>query len=133
LIVPESRNGREWENGLFKTEIEPALHGCYNEVEEAQQEKAMFGDRLIIEEVNDPAEVTRSKAQMERFRRNSEWLETHWADLLPQARGKHLAVAGQEAFLANTPEEAWAWVDAVHPEDDGAFVRYVFPDPGASP
>ncbi len=90
----------------------------------------MLGDRLILEEVNDPAEAARCQAQLARARRNLEWLETHWDDVLPQARGKHLAVAGQEAFVANTPEEAWAWVDAAHPEDNGAFVQYVFPEKG---
>src|SRR5258708_6464528 len=86
--------------------------------------KTMLGDRLILEEVSDPAEAARYRAQHERFRRNLEWLENHWSDVLPQTRGKHLAVAGQEAFIANTPEVAWAWAEATHPEDDGAFVRY---------
>jgi hypothetical protein len=27
---------------------------------------------------------------------------------LPRALGKHLAVAGAEAFIADTPQEAWA-------------------------
>jgi hypothetical protein len=90
----------------------------------------MLGDRLILEEVNDPAEAARCRAQLERFRRNSEWLESHWSDVLPQARGKHLAVAGQQAFIADSPREAWAWVEAHHPEDDGAFVHYVIPEKG---
>jgi hypothetical protein len=78
-----------------------------------------------IEEINDPVEVARCKAQDERDRRNSDWLQAHWADLLPQARGKFVAVAGQEAFIAGTPEEAWAWAARVHPEDNGALVRHV--------
>ena len=41
-----------------------------------------------------------------------------------------LAVAGQEAFITNIPEEAWVWVKAKHPEDDGGFVRYVIPEKG---
>jgi hypothetical protein len=45
-------------------------------------------------------------------------------------RGKFLAVAGQEGFIAPTPEEAWAWVDTTHPEDDGAIVQYVRPETG---
>jgi hypothetical protein len=90
----------------------------------------MLGDRLILEEVSDPAEAARCRAQLERARRNMDWLERHWGDLLPQARGKHLAMAGQEAFAADTPEEAWAWVKANHPEDDGAFVQYVIPEQG---
>jgi hypothetical protein len=81
--------------------------------------------RFIIEHVTDPAETARARAQHERFKRNSDWLQAHWADLLPQARGKILAVAGQEAHLADTPEEAWTWARTAHPEDDGAFVSYV--------
>jgi hypothetical protein len=90
----------------------------------------MFGDRLRIEEVDDPAEVARCKAQHERALRNLDWLEKHWDDLLPQAYGKFLAVAGQEAFIADTPEQAWAWIKTAHPDDDGAFARYVFPKGG---
>ncbi len=89
----------------------------------------MLGDRLILEEVNDPAEAPRCRAQHERGRRNLDWLESHWSEV-PEARGKHLAVAGQEAFIANTPEEAWAWVKAQYPEDDGGFVRYVIAEKG---
>jgi hypothetical protein len=87
----------------------------------------MSKPKFILEDVTDPAEIARFRAQDERHRRNTEWLEAHWPDLLPQARGKHLAVAGQEAFLADTAEQAWAWTKAAHPEDNGAFVRYVFP------
>jgi hypothetical protein len=88
-------------------------------------EEVMNEPRFLIQEVTDPTEIARSRAQDERGKRNSEWLEAHWGELLPQARGKFLAVAGQQGFLANTPEEAWAWAAAVHPEDDGAFVQYV--------
>lgn len=90
----------------------------------------MLGDPLILEEITDPAEVARCRAQHERGRRNIEWLESHWGDVLPQALGKYLAVAGQEAFVTAVPEEAWAWVRANHPEDNGAFVQYVIPEKG---
>ena len=63
-----------------------------------------------IEEVSNPHDIARARAQDERHRRNSDWLQTHWGDVLPQARGKFLAVAGQEPFIADTPEAAWAWV-----------------------
>ena len=79
----------------------------------------------IIEEVRDPNAVARAYAQDARHRRNSEWLQTHWRDVLPQARGKFLAVAGQEPFIATTPAAARAWIDALHPEDDGALVQYI--------
>src|SRR5438094_3681356 len=90
----------------------------------------MSEPRIIIEEVDDPVEIARFKAQDERARRNSDWLQAHWADVLPQARGKFLAVAGQEPFIADTPEEAWAIAEAAHPEDDGVLVKYVRPELG---
>ena len=73
--------------------------------------------------MTDPAEIARIQAQDKRQKRNGDWLQAHWADVLPQARGKFLAVAAQEAHVADTPEEAWA--AATHPEDDGALVQYV--------
>jgi hypothetical protein len=77
-----------------------------------------------------PADPSAVLARAERSRRNSEWLQAHWGDLLPQAVGKYVAVAGAEAFIADTPEEAWAWADRTHPEDDSATVRYVNPHRG---
>ena len=90
----------------------------------------MSAPAFIIEEVSEPNDIARSQAQDERHRRNSEWLQAHWADVLPQARGKFLAIAGQEPFIADTPAEAWAWVEAVHPEDTRAIVRCIRPDVG---
>lgn len=81
--------------------------------------------------MTDPEEVARARAQHERQLRNSHWLQAHWADVLPQARGKFVAIAGEEVFIAETPAEAWAWVDAQHPEDNGALVQYVFPHQGS--
>jgi hypothetical protein len=86
--------------------------------------------QFIIEEVTDPVEIARHRAGMEQALRNSEWLQAHWADVLPQARGKFLAVAGQEAFIADTPREAWDWAEQKHPEDQGALVEYVIPEEG---
>jgi hypothetical protein len=83
-----------------------------------------------IEEVSDPQDLARARAQDEHHRRNSDWLQAHWAEVLPQARGKFLAVAGQESFIADTPEAAWAWVATTHPEDDGAIVQYIRPETG---
>ncbi len=93
-------------------------------------EQPPIKSEFTIEEVTDPDEIARARAQDERHRHNSDWLQAHWPDVLPQARGKFLAVAGQEPFIADTPEEAWAWVDATHPEDDGAIVQYVRTETG---
>src|SRR5258708_3243469 len=86
--------------------------------------------QFAIEEVTDPAEIARHKAKIAQFTRNSDWLAAHWSDVLPQARGKFVAVAGEEVFVAETVEEAWAWTEAKHPEDNGPLVRYVIPGEG---
>lgn len=90
----------------------------------------MTEPQFIIEEVTDSVEIARFKAQMEQFHRNQDWLQARWAELLPQARGKFLAVAGQEAFISDTPEAAWALAKTAHPDDEGAFDQYVFPGQG---
>lgn len=82
---------------------------------------------FTLEEVTDPVAIARSRVQNEQHQRNSEWLQAHWAELLPQAQGKFLAVAGQEAFVADRPEDAWTWAETERPEDRGAFVRFVRP------
>ncbi|HET6883558.1 MAG TPA: hypothetical protein VFI31_25625 [Pirellulales bacterium] len=90
----------------------------------------MAEPRLTIEEVRDPDEAARSGVQFERGRQNSQWLAAHWHELLPGARGRFVAVAGQEAFVADSADEAWASAKQRHPEDDGAFVQYVFTTSG---
>ena len=92
--------------------------------------KRMAEPAFSIEEVSDPHDIARAYTQDERHRRNSDWLQTHWADVLPQARGKFLAVAGQEPCIADSPEAAPAWVATTHPEDDGAMVQYIRPETG---
>jgi hypothetical protein len=83
-----------------------------------------FGD------VPDAARAEAIRARQERSRRNSEWIQTHWAQLLPEAFGKFVAVAGEEAFIAETPAQAWAWAKEKHPEDDSATVQYMSPHRG---
>src|SRR5262245_43105440 len=85
----------------------------------------MSEPKLTLETNDDPAWSARIHAQHERGRRNGEWLAAHWADLLPGACGRFVAVAGQEAFVADTAAEAWEWAKSTHPEDDGAIVQYV--------
>jgi hypothetical protein len=36
-----------------------------------------------------------------------------------------VCIAGEELFVAETPQEAVALAEAAHPEDDGRFVRYI--------
>lgn len=90
----------------------------------------MWDSQITIEEVNDPAEIARHRQVRERADRNWDWLKAHQHELLPQAFGKFLAVAGQEAFLADTLDDALDWVRTAHPEDTGHLVEYVWPPKG---
>jgi len=86
--------------------------------------------RITIEEVTDPVEIARHRAWHEKARRNAEWLEAHWPEIRPQAQGKFVAVAGQEAFIADTGEQARALARTAHPDDEGMLSQYVFPPGG---
>lgn len=86
--------------------------------------------KFVIEEVIDPATVARFQAQDERARQNEAWLQSHWFELLPRTRGRFIAVAGQEAFIADSQQEARAMATAAHPDDDGMIEQYVRPERG---
>jgi hypothetical protein len=78
-----------------------------------------------MEEVTDPEELARARAQHERFDRNSAWLQAHIPEIYSRYRGKCICIAGEELFVADTPKEVLALADAKHPEDDGKFLRYI--------
>jgi hypothetical protein len=81
--------------------------------------------KVTIEVIDDPPDREENIAALEAHRRNTNWLQYQWPWLLPQARGKYVVVADQEAFIAATREEAIAWIKANHPNDPGAFWQYV--------
>ena len=85
---------------------------------------------ITIEEMTDPVEIERFLRQHEQAVRNSAWLHSHWDDLLPAALGKFVAVAGQEAFIADDSSGACARAEAAHPDDKGLIVHYVRPEKG---
>ena len=80
---------------------------------------------IVMEEVTDPEELAKAQAQRQRFDRNSAWLQAHVAEIYTRYRGKCICIAGEELFVADTPEEALALATAAHPEDDGRFLRYI--------
>jgi hypothetical protein len=94
------------------------------------REKNMPDPGIVIGEITDPTECAKIHARIDRAKRNLDWLEQHWPDLLPQARGKFVVVAAQEAHIAESSADARAWAKSVHPEDDGAVVQYVRPETG---
>jgi hypothetical protein len=83
--------------------------------------------KFTIEEIDDPAFNARIHAEGAQFKNNLHWLSSHWEDVLPQARGRYIAVAGQQPFIADDPVEAERLAAAAHPEDKGILVQYVYP------
>ena len=77
---------------------------------------------MKVEHVQDSGS---SRAGRDAFRRNMRWLQEHWGDLLPAARGKYVAVAEQEALIADTMAEAARWAREQHPRDPGPLLEYV--------
>jgi hypothetical protein len=80
---------------------------------------------VMIEEVTDPAEIAAARARRERSDRNAAFLEAHAKEVYSRYRGKVICVAGEELFVADTPEEAMTLAKAAHPDDDGSFMRYI--------
>jgi hypothetical protein len=80
---------------------------------------------IVMEEVTDPLELARARAQDERFDRNWDWFRRHAPEIYAAHRGKFLCVAGQELIVADSPEEVLRLATAAHPEDDGRFTRYI--------
>jgi hypothetical protein len=76
---------------------------------------------VVMEEVADPAELAKARAQDARFKRNLAWFEAHAPEVYNMHRGKCICVAGEELFSADLPEEVLALATAAHPEDDGRF------------
>jgi hypothetical protein len=92
-------------------------------------EESKMADQQIpitMEEVTDPEELARARARDERFARNSAWLQAHATEIYTQYRGKCICVAGEELFIADTPEEVLAQARTAHPEEDGSIlIRYI--------
>lgn len=80
---------------------------------------------VIMEEVTDPEELAKARAQHERFERNWTWFQAHAAEVYSRYRGKCICIAGEELFVADSPREVLALATTAHPEDDGSFVHYI--------
>jgi hypothetical protein len=80
---------------------------------------------VVMEEVTDPQELADARTQRVRFERNVAWLQAHVAEVYARHRGKCVCIAGEEIFVADTPEAALAQATAAHPEDNGRFIRYI--------
>lgn len=82
---------------------------------------------IVMEDVSDPQEIARAHSQFAQAELNSRWLEAHATEIYLRHRGKFIVVAGEELFVADTPEEATALARAAHPDDEGSIIRYIYP------
>jgi hypothetical protein len=80
---------------------------------------------VLMEEVTDASEIAAAQRQRERFDRNFAWLQAHSQDIYSRHRGSCVCIAGEEPFVADSPEQALALGRAAHPEDNGSFVQYI--------
>lgn len=80
---------------------------------------------VVVEDVTDPDELTGIQARQERFDRNAAWLQAHAHEVFSRHRGRCICVAGQELFVADSPEDALALAAAKHSEDDGRLLHYI--------
>lgn len=80
---------------------------------------------IVMEEVTDPEELAKARAQRERFDRNFGWFQAHATEIFSRYRGKCIVIAGEELFASDTPAEAWALAEREHPEDNGSFIHYI--------
>jgi hypothetical protein len=80
---------------------------------------------ITMTEVTDPEEVARAKAQFDLFDRNIEWYKAHASEIFRKHRGRHICIAGQELFVADTSQDARALGKQAHPEDNGTFAMFI--------
>jgi hypothetical protein len=81
---------------------------------------------VTIEEVTDPVEIARFQAQREKADRNWAWFQEHIKEVYADAnRGRHVCIAGQEMFVADSALEARNLGRAKHPTDDGSYVFFI--------
>ena len=80
---------------------------------------------IVMELVTDPVELAKAFAQDARFEKNWVWFEAHAAEIYTRHRGKIYCIAGEELFVADTPDEVLALARAAHPDDDGRFTGII--------
>ncbi len=81
---------------------------------------------VIMQIITDPEDNAQFHVKMERFRKNSDWLQAHIPEVYSRHRGKCICVAGQELFVADTGAEVVAMARKAYPEDDGFLLRYIY-------
>jgi hypothetical protein len=80
---------------------------------------------LQMDIVTDPDEIARSEARRKCFERNLAWFQAQAEDIYRVHRGKCICIAGQQLFVADSPQEVLTLARTAHPHDEGLFTRYI--------
>jgi hypothetical protein len=80
---------------------------------------------IVMTELTDPDEIAKMNALRAQADRNRVWLQAHAHEIYAQNRGKFFCVAGQELFVADTPDGAMSAARTKHPDDQGLLLRFV--------
>ena len=80
----------------------------------------MIEKLTITEEPGDP----KFAREMAQYRRNREWLVAHDPSFFDQFRGRYIAAAGGEVFVADDAWEAERLAKEKHPQDV-PFIRHI--------
>ncbi len=80
---------------------------------------------IVMEEMTDPVEIERTRAQKHLFDRNWQWFVAQVPAIYETYRGKSICIAGQEVFAADTAKEALDLATAAHPQDNGRFLMHI--------
>ena len=78
-----------------------------------------------MEFVDDPREIEEARTSFAHFGRNLKWYEAHSKEVFARGAGRHICIAGEELFVADTVKEVLALAKAAHPEDKGVFCEFV--------
>jgi hypothetical protein len=78
--------------------------------------------------VTDPREIAEGQIRRESLERNLAWFQEHASEIYRTHRGKCICIAGQQLFVADSPNEVLELARTAHPKDEGRFTHYVPPE-----
>ena len=81
---------------------------------------------IVMEEVTDEKELAEAQLRREFYDRNFAWFQLNSNKIYRKYRGKCIAVAGEELFVADTMPEVWQLAETKYPKDKGIFAHYIF-------
>jgi hypothetical protein len=80
---------------------------------------------LQMEIVTDPHEIAKRERRRAFFERNLAWFQSRAQEIYHAHRGKCICIAGQQLFVADSPQHVLAMARAAHPDDEGLFTRFI--------